>query len=64
MAIVRSTLELGELWVSEALVDDVAANPRLELAGPLEELPFDAHGRLLLVSQPHGRADVPSTARV
>jgi len=62
VAIVRSTLELGELWVSEALVDDVAAHPRLEMDGPLEELPFDAHDRLLLVSQPHTRADVPSRA--
>ena len=39
-AIVRSTLDLENLWVSEALVDDVATNSRLEVLGPPTELAF------------------------
>jgi len=62
VAIVRSTLDLETLWVSEALVDDVAANPRLEVLGPPAELEFLDDGRLGLLAQARAEAaDVPST---
>ena len=50
VAIVHSTLELDELWASEALLEEVAANPRLEATGRPGELVFDADGRLQVVS--------------
>jgi Domain of unknown function (DUF362) len=68
VAIVRSTLELEELWTSEALAAEVAANPRLEVAGALEELEFSptqaqtSDQRLRIVSQRHAVASVPSTS--
>ena len=62
VAVVRSTLELDELWVSEALSAEVAANPRLEVVGPLEKLEFSTDGRLLAVSQRRAMAHVPSSS--
>src|ERR671932_1074411 len=59
-AIVRSTLELDELWVSEALGQEVDANPRLERLGGAEELDFTPQGRLVAVSQRRAMAHVPS----
>jgi len=61
VAVIRSTLELDELWVSEALADEVAANPRLERLGQAEELEFTADGRLVAVSERRAMADVPSS---
>jgi hypothetical protein len=58
VAVVRSTLELDELWVSEALADEVAANPRLELSGPFVELAFSDTARLAVVSAPRAQAGV------
>jgi lactate racemase-like protein len=46
VAIVRNTLELDELLVSEALMEEVAANPRLEVVGPVHELDFGRDGQL------------------
>lgn len=44
---IRNTALLDELWASEALHDEIKANPKLEiLAGPAP-LPFDANGNLL-----------------
>jgi lactate racemase-like protein len=60
VAIVRSTLELDELWVSEALADEVAADPRLETLGALSKLDFDGDGRLLVVSEPRRLAHAAS----
>src|SRR5207302_5607631 len=42
IAIVRSTLDLEDLWVSDALAEEVAANPRLEVTSSAAELEFDA----------------------
>jgi hypothetical protein len=64
VAIVRSTLELGELWVSDALADEVAANPRLTLEGEFEDLRFEGDERLSVVSSVHPMSDVPSSVRV
>jgi hypothetical protein len=46
VAIVRSTLELDELLVSEALADEAAADSRLEVIGSPAALDFDTEGRL------------------
>lgn len=45
--IVRNTLELDTLWVSEALLAEVAQHEQLTQIGPAEPLPFDAQGTLL-----------------
>jgi hypothetical protein len=58
VAIVRSTLDLAELWVSEALADDVAANPRLEVVGSGAELAFGPDARLQIVSEQQPLATV------
>ena len=64
VAIVRSTLELGELWVSEALRDEVAQHPRLERISDFEELSFESGERLSVVSATHPMVDVPSSLGV
>jgi hypothetical protein len=43
---IPDTLHLGELWLSEALVDEARGNPALEIVGPPQALTFDADGRL------------------
>ena len=48
LVIARNTLDLGEFWVSAALLDDVAAEPLLDQVGPLHPLTFDAQGALQL----------------
>jgi hypothetical protein len=53
VAIVRSTLDLDELLVSQALADEVAGNPRLEVIGPLAELEFGADGQLRAFVEAH-----------
>jgi hypothetical protein len=50
IAIVRSTLDLEDLWVSEALADEVAASPRLQVTSPAAELVFDHDARLRAVA--------------
>lgn len=47
VAIVRNTLELDELLVSQALADEVAADPRLDVLGPVHQLEFNSEGQLL-----------------
>ncbi len=46
LARIRDTLDLGELWLSPALLDDLAEDPRIEVLGPPEPLRFEA-GRLV-----------------
>ncbi|MGH2350939.1 MAG: lactate racemase domain-containing protein [Chloroflexota bacterium] len=46
LARVHSTLRLEELFVSEALLDEVAQHPALEVLEPPAPLQFDAEGRL------------------
>ncbi len=50
LAIVRNTLDLDTLWVSAALLEDVAASATLQQTGPLRPLQFDDAGRLCLNS--------------
>jgi hypothetical protein len=44
---VPDTLHLGEIEISEALLDEARAHPAIELAGPAREMAFDADGTLL-----------------
>ena len=46
LARVHSTLRLEELYVSEALLDEVRSNPSIEVLGEPAPLSFDAAGRL------------------
>ena len=48
LVLVRNTLDLEMLWVSEALLPMVAETPSLEQVGPLRPLEFDEDGNLLL----------------
>lgn len=48
VVVARNTLDLGLLWVSAALLPDLARYPQLEQSGPLRPLRFDAAGTLLL----------------
>jgi hypothetical protein len=48
LVLIRNTLDLEVLWVSEALLAEVAALPSLEQAGPLRPITFDEQGNLLL----------------
>jgi hypothetical protein len=44
---VPDTLHLGEIAISEALLDEARAHPAIEIAGPAREMAFDGDGRLL-----------------
>lgn len=46
LARVHSTLRLEELYVSEALLDEVAGNPAIEVLDVLTPMAFDSAGRL------------------
>jgi lactate racemase-like protein len=43
---VRNTLHLGELWISEALLEEARANPALTVRGEPQAMRFDEAGRL------------------
>ncbi|MEL6998077.1 MAG: DUF362 domain-containing protein [Pseudomonadota bacterium] len=43
---IENTLDLGEIWVSEAMAADVAAHPEMEIIGEPFEISFDADGQL------------------
>jgi hypothetical protein len=62
VAIVRSTLDLEDLWVSESLQAEVASDPNLSITGPLGDLEFDGQGRLRVVSDARPMAGVPSSS--
>jgi hypothetical protein len=47
LALIANTLELAELWVSPALLDEAKAHPHLDVTGAAQELPFDAAGNLV-----------------
>jgi hypothetical protein len=44
---IRNTLELGELMVSENLLEELSRNPAIEVTGQPQELPFDSDGNLV-----------------
>jgi hypothetical protein len=43
---IKNTAVLDELWVSEALLDEVATNPSLQVFAPPAPWPFDPNGNL------------------
>ena len=47
LAVIPNTLELAELWVSPALVEEARTRPHLELASEPKPWPFDAEGTLM-----------------
>jgi hypothetical protein len=47
MAVIPNTLELAELWVSAPLVEEATRHPHLEVAGELQDMPFDVVGNLV-----------------
>ncbi len=61
IAVVRSTLELDDLWLSEALLNDVEQQPRLRAEGPLQELAFDGDERLTAVAERRAMVEVTSS---
>ncbi len=46
MAVIPNTLELAELWVSPAVLEEARKNGRLHVTGAPQPLPFDAGGNL------------------
>jgi hypothetical protein len=46
MAVIPNTLELSDLWVSPALVEEARNHPGLQLLSQLQTIPFDAGGNL------------------
>lgn len=45
---IRNTLDLNEIWVSEALLEEVRKDPRFEVLSEAMEIPFDKDGNCLL----------------
>ena len=43
---IPNTLEVAELWVSDALAAEAAGHEHLKVVGGPRELPFDAAGNL------------------
>ena len=43
---IKNTMELGHIWVSEALIPEVKAHPNMELDGEPEPWGFDENGNL------------------
>jgi hypothetical protein len=49
---IKNTLELEYLFASQALLEEVRANPRLEVVGELSVLPFSQNGNLVPIWNP------------
>jgi len=47
LAWIRNTSKLDEMWVSQALEDEVRANAQLEIVAPAAPVRFDGHQRLV-----------------
>ena len=43
---IRNTLELGEIWISQAMIPEALQHPDLEIVSQPEALPFDEQGNL------------------
>ena len=52
IAWIRNTLELGELMVSENLLDEMRRSPEIEILSEPEEMEFDSDGNLISVFEP------------
>jgi hypothetical protein len=49
---ITNTLQLGEFWVSEALLDEVERDPTQQLLAGPQAVPFDAAGNVVALSRP------------
>lgn len=47
MVRIPNTLEIGEIWISESMMEDARKNSRIEILSEPEELPFDKNGNIL-----------------
>jgi hypothetical protein len=45
---IKNTLKLETIWASEAMMPEVKSNPDLEIISPLQEVPFDAQGNMVM----------------
>lgn len=52
LVIIRNTLDLDLLWVSQPLMEEVHTSPTLEPAGPAQPLSLTDEGRLLMPDAP------------
>jgi hypothetical protein len=52
MVIIKNTLELEHIYISEGLREEAGANPNLRISGDLREMVFDANGNLDLRFEP------------
>ncbi len=44
---IPNSLEVGEMWVSPALIDEVKAHPDLQIVGEVKAIPFDSNGNII-----------------
>ena len=47
MVRIPNTLEIGEIYISESMLEDAASNPCIEILGSPEEMEFDNSGNLI-----------------
>lgn len=45
---IKNTLDLNEIWVSEALLEEIKDDSRFEILSETEDIPFDKEGNCLL----------------
>ena len=43
---IKNTMELTEILISEALIPEAQAHPKMKVAGAPQDLPFDENGNL------------------
>lgn len=48
---IKNTLDLNEIWVSEALLEEIKDDPRFEILSKPEDIPFDEEGNCLLFDE-------------
>ncbi len=46
MVRIPNTLEIGEIWISESMLEDARKNPDIEILSDAEPMPFDEDGNL------------------
>lgn len=46
MVRIPNTLEIGEIWISESMIEDAEKNPSIEILSGPEPMPFDEAGNL------------------
>lgn len=46
MVRIPNTLEIGEIWISESMMEEAGKNPQIEIISQPQELPFNDEGNL------------------